>query len=186
MTSKKDQLIEAAIDLFAREGFWNTPTTAIAKYAKVSTGTLFHYFPTKDALIDGVYVQLKNEISAHLRQGYPETEKVRTRLAHICRRYVQWGIHNPSRFSLLEQLRLSSMVSVTARATEENRFIYQVLEECFREGFFVDLPPDYALMVIVTQMDSATKYAIVQSFQGEPLTRHIEQSFEICWRGLSE
>ena len=147
----------------------------------------FTIFPRRAALIDGVYVQLKHEISAYLKRGYPETEGVKTRLAHICQRYVEWGVHNSARSVLLEQIRLSSMVSDTAQrqVTEENRFIFQVMEECFREGFFTDIPQDYALMVIVTQMNTATRYAIVQGLQGKLLTRHVEQSFEICWRGLS-
>ncbi|MCW5843897.1 MAG: helix-turn-helix transcriptional regulator [Caldilinea sp.] len=44
MSDKKQQLLEASIDLFAREGFWNTSTASIAKHAGVATGTLFNYF----------------------------------------------------------------------------------------------------------------------------------------------
>ena len=58
MSDKKQQLLEASIDLFAREGFWNTSTASIARHAGVATGTLFNYFPSKDALIDAVYMHL--------------------------------------------------------------------------------------------------------------------------------
>jgi AcrR family transcriptional regulator len=31
MNEKQKQIIEASIDLFAQQGFWNTPTSRIAK-----------------------------------------------------------------------------------------------------------------------------------------------------------
>ena len=61
MSDKRTQVLEASIDLFAEEGFWNTPTTRIAKHAGVGTGTLFNYFDSKEGLIDSVYMELKRE-----------------------------------------------------------------------------------------------------------------------------
>ena len=49
---KKQALLEAAIELFAKDGFWQTTTASIAQEAGVATGTLFTYFPTKNDLID--------------------------------------------------------------------------------------------------------------------------------------
>ncbi|MCA9956904.1 MAG: helix-turn-helix transcriptional regulator, partial [Anaerolineales bacterium] len=72
MNDKAMQLIEASIDLFAQEGFWNTPTSRIAKHAGVGTGTLFNYFESKDGLIDAVYKQLKQEWMVHLLAGFPQ------------------------------------------------------------------------------------------------------------------
>lgn len=38
MKDKRTQLIEATIDLFSKEGFWNTSTARISKHAGVATG----------------------------------------------------------------------------------------------------------------------------------------------------
>ncbi|MAU41259.1 MAG: hypothetical protein CMF31_06530 [Kordiimonas sp.] len=43
----RDAILEAASRLFAEKGFASTSTRAIAKAANVSTGLVFHYYPTK-------------------------------------------------------------------------------------------------------------------------------------------
>lgn len=44
-------LIDAALTCFARDGYHGATTTAICRQAGVSSGTFFHYFPTKAAVL---------------------------------------------------------------------------------------------------------------------------------------
>ena len=111
MSDKKTQLIEASIDLFAQEGFWNTPTSRIAKHAGVATGTLFNYFESKDVLIDEVYLQLKQEWFDHIIEGFPQNGDIKESLEHVWFRYIDWSVRNPVRYQLLQQLKLSNLVS---------------------------------------------------------------------------
>lgn len=46
-----DALLEAAAILFAKDGFDATNTTRIAERAGVSVGSLYEYFPNKEALV---------------------------------------------------------------------------------------------------------------------------------------
>lgn len=50
-TEKQQKIIEIAIKLFAEKGFANTSTAEIAKLAKVSEGTIFKHYGTKDKLL---------------------------------------------------------------------------------------------------------------------------------------
>lgn len=45
------QIVDVAAPLFAREGYAGTTTSALARAAGVSQGTLFHHFPNKRALL---------------------------------------------------------------------------------------------------------------------------------------
>src|SRR5690606_37882473 len=119
MHEKEKQLIEASIDLFAQEGFWNTPTARIAKHAGVATGTLFNYFASKDVLIDAVYQQLKQEWLGHLMAGYPQAGTLKERVEHIWFRYIDWGLRFPVRYGLLNQLKLSNLVSQEAQQSQD-------------------------------------------------------------------
>jgi AcrR family transcriptional regulator len=47
-------LVEATERVLSRDGFHAATTNAIAKVAGVSIGTLYHYFPTKEALVASV------------------------------------------------------------------------------------------------------------------------------------
>jgi len=47
----RERILEAALRLFAAQGFEATTTRDIAQAAEIATGTLFNYFPTKDAVV---------------------------------------------------------------------------------------------------------------------------------------
>ncbi len=51
---RKQQLLEAAIDLFADKGIGEAKHADIARHVGISTAATFVYFPTREALIDEV------------------------------------------------------------------------------------------------------------------------------------
>lgn len=54
MTEKQENIITAALELFAKEGFKNTATNKIAKQAGVSEGLIFRHFTNKDGLLEAI------------------------------------------------------------------------------------------------------------------------------------
>jgi AcrR family transcriptional regulator len=46
----RQAILRAALELFAKLGFYRTTTKAIARKAGIAEGTLFNYFPTKEDL----------------------------------------------------------------------------------------------------------------------------------------
>jgi AcrR family transcriptional regulator len=188
MTDKQKQLIEASIDLFAREGFWNTPTSRIARHAGVGTGTLFVYFESKAALIDAVYAQLKQEFVSYVVEDYPEDAAVQARFEHIWIRWVDWGVQNPARHNLLLQLRISELVSREVQQPQEEQSAAMVLlvEQAIQEGLLVDIPIMYLAAVFQAQLDTAIRYALDNELTGAELTRHVAQGFEVFWKGVTK
>ena len=45
-------LLEVSLELFVRHGYAGTTVRAIARKAKISPGLMFHYFPSKQALLE--------------------------------------------------------------------------------------------------------------------------------------
>ena len=54
MTEKQGKIVEAALQLFAREGYASTSTSRVAKLAGVSEALIFRHFGTKDGLLKAV------------------------------------------------------------------------------------------------------------------------------------
>lgn len=78
MTLKKDNIINVALELFAKYGYANTSTSKISKQAGVSEGLIFRHFVNKEGLLDAIvsvgtasfevyFEKMKNETSAKQR-----------------------------------------------------------------------------------------------------------------------
>lgn len=62
--AKRQQILEAAVICFAKQGFHATSTAQICAQAGMSPGNLFHYFPTKDAIIQAIAELDRGETAA--------------------------------------------------------------------------------------------------------------------------
>jgi AcrR family transcriptional regulator len=62
-----DAILEAATRVFGERGYAGATTNDIAELAGVSIGSLYQYFPNKDALIVALQAHHKNEIAAAIK-----------------------------------------------------------------------------------------------------------------------
>ena len=63
--ARRDAILAAARHCFARKGFHQTSTAAICAQAGMSPGNLFHYFPTKQAIIAAIVDAEGSETAAY-------------------------------------------------------------------------------------------------------------------------
>ena len=104
----EEKILNAALELFVSKGF-NTPTSEITKKAKVSSGILFHYFPTKDDLILTIYANILEE---YYQSGFVQvdeeimTDRIRfeRNIKKAWLALVQWGVNNWEKCSNLKTL----------------------------------------------------------------------------------
>ncbi len=54
MTEKQEKILQAALQLFAKEGYNATSTSKVAKAAGVSEGLIFRHFGNKEGLLEAV------------------------------------------------------------------------------------------------------------------------------------
>jgi AcrR family transcriptional regulator len=85
--SARDRILAAALPLFVERGFANVRSEDVRAAAGVSNGSLFHAFPTKDAIAVALYVgaigDYQGALLAEIERGRPAAETVRALvLAH--------------------------------------------------------------------------------------------------------
>lgn len=54
----RKQIIDASFELFANEGYSKTSIASVAKKAKVSKGLIYHYFSSKQDILEAIFDQL--------------------------------------------------------------------------------------------------------------------------------
>jgi len=61
MTDKQENILKAALQLFAEQGFDSTSTSKVAKLAGVSEGLIFRHFNNKEGLLSAIMEQGKEK-----------------------------------------------------------------------------------------------------------------------------
>lgn len=99
-----DAILTAAAEVFERSGYDRTTTDAIAERAGVSVGTLYQYFPTKDALLRKL---VERHIAAIVRAltpvilGSDASTDLTTFLSSLTQRYFAVRRKAPRLFQVL-------------------------------------------------------------------------------------
>jgi len=150
-SGKRERILAAALRLFTSHGFQGTPTSQISKEARVSTGSLFHYFPDKNTLIDQLYLSIQKEVAEAMRKNDDRSLPTKERLERFLRGYIAWGMANPEKVRFMEQFYNSPRIGdeVKQQAYDEIRWLLEVCDSAIREGILRDLPPGfYTVMVL--------------------------------------
>jgi len=103
VAGKKEEIMQAALEIIAEQGFHSSPIAEIAARAEVAAGTIYRYFESKEVLISELRRELENEISAALLKDYPADRPLQDRFHHILRGLIGHFIGNPLHFRYLEQ-----------------------------------------------------------------------------------
>jgi AcrR family transcriptional regulator len=126
---KRHSLLNSALSAVAKSGV-AASTLSIAKNARVAEGTLFTYFPTKDDLLNQLYLELKSDLVSHLTAGLMSDTDIKVQFRHLWTRYIDWGMSAPQKHEALRQLEVSHRITAeTENATNAMSRELQILVE---------------------------------------------------------
>jgi AcrR family transcriptional regulator len=118
---KRDAILASAAELVAALGT-SAPTSKIARGAGVAEGTLFTYFPDKDALLAALFLDIEGELARALLSGVPTGLAPRERIRFMWDRLIDWSAANPVRRKALKQLKVSDRIGAESRRCGEGLF----------------------------------------------------------------
>ncbi|EMB2733117.1 TPA: TetR/AcrR family transcriptional regulator [Serratia marcescens] len=107
---KQQALLQAATDIFAEQGL-AAPTSAIARKAGVSEGTLFRYFENKDVLLSAVCDYLLDEMECLLTQSLQGVLPGKDHMQAAWDAYIDWALANPAAYATGNKLMVSGKLS---------------------------------------------------------------------------
>jgi AcrR family transcriptional regulator len=89
----RERILEAAVQLFGERGFEATTTRDVAQAARIAAGTLFNYFPSKEAIVmDLVSRALADAHTEFHERRAHETEPVERSFEQDLFAYVSAGL----------------------------------------------------------------------------------------------
>ncbi len=163
---KHHQIIEAAVRVFSRNGYYNSRVSDIAKEAGVASGTIYLYFKTKDAILVTLFREKMAAWVAHVRAeiaGEPDAvAKIRRLVA------LHFGVleNDPALAEVVQvELRQGHKFFRGASAHEVSAY-FELIGSILEEGQVAgairrDLPVKIATKVLFGAMDQvATSWVL--------------------------
>lgn len=99
--SLRQEILDAAREMFVREGYEATSVRRIAQKAGCSSGILYHYFEDKAAimaqLVRETFGQLNERMSRMAQDDAPPIDRLRRAL----RTYIEFGLEHPHHYGVL-------------------------------------------------------------------------------------
>ncbi len=158
-----DALVEATARILVREGFEKASTNRIAEVAGVSVGSLYQYFPSKEALVAAVIDRHNEEIMGIVRAAL--TEAADMPIEKAVRRLVTVAIEahriNPKLHRVLaEQIpRTGQLKDVEAFNREVHTLVRAYLESRRNEMRKIDV--DMATFICVSAIEAVAHNTVL-------------------------
>jgi AcrR family transcriptional regulator len=159
-----DALLEATARVLMKEGYDRASTNKIAAVAGVSIGSLYQYFPTKEALVAAVIDRHMHEMLQIFREALVKVATLPMEVAARELVAVMFDAHrvNPKLHRVLaEQIpRTGRLENIEAIDREAHALVRGYLEAHRDELDVAD--PDVAAFVCVTAVEALTHAAVVR------------------------
>src|SRR5580692_1781172 len=115
---KGEAILAAALDLFVERGFHGTSVPSVADRAGVAAGTIYHYFASKEALVNALYKRWKAEIATRVTVNFPFDRPPREQFRTIWERMVDFALAHPLELAFLELHHHGSYLDEESRRIE--------------------------------------------------------------------
>jgi len=183
--NKREQILNSALGLFVELGFHGTPTIKIAQKAKVSNGTLFHYFKTKDELIIELYITIKNDLNDFLKAQFQDDDSIQGKFQKIFTLGIQWALNNPEKFSYIQLVLSTPNISVIPEPIlkEQSKMHKDLIEDALIKGIIKKIPNELIESFMSSHFFGVYNY--VCSIEASKRNKAIYDSYELFWSMIS-
>ena len=188
-TGKRERILRAAVDVFARTGYFNAKVSEIARAAGVADGTIYLYFEGKEDLLITIFREQSRVFLTGLREELGRLESPADKIRAIVRYHLETiGADRPLAVVLQVELR-QSLKFISLISHEELReyieTIRQVVEEGVRARVFREVPHRQMIAnAIFGLLDELMTTWILSEKEYAP-TDHAETIAEFVLRGLA-
>jgi AcrR family transcriptional regulator len=105
---KKEQIIQASLELFAKKGFYSTTMPDIAKSIKMSVGNMYNYFKSKDILAKEVIKFISAYWGKQLKDINDQDISSEEKIKAIVTIYFQTAVQKPEMIDYFLRVFLSN------------------------------------------------------------------------------
>lgn len=183
---KRSAILDATLRLISKNGFHGTAMAKVATEAGVSAGIIYHYFESKDDLMDELYRTIKRKFGQAIVESFDQNQPLKTQIRQILGLMIRYYIQRPLESAFLEQYTRSPYYSPQIEA-EVSQYYWPVIE-CLKRAQQEMIVKDLPDAVISTlTFDVATSLAQKQAAGFLNLTDElIERIIDASWEAIRQ
>lgn len=141
MNDKRERILKAAAGEIVENGL-QFQMSAIATRAGIATGSVYNYFPSKSALIEGVYAGVAQEMASAVVVDHPVDASHEIRIRRYIDDYIGFIVADAERIALFEYLdnspalNFKDIAAIFAPLLDYTRHLFQEAQKAkvVREG----------------------------------------------------
>jgi TetR/AcrR family fatty acid metabolism transcriptional regulator len=188
-SDKHRRIIEAAVKVFAKNGFFNSKVSEIARAANVADGTIYLYFQNKDDILICLFEEEMAKVLENMRHALSGITDPPQKLEHFALAHL----------SLMEQHHeLAEIIQVEIRQSSKfmkeysNEQFHQylnIISEIIKEGqaqgvFRQDILPGVAKRAFFGALDEMSRYWVLSSVKKYSITMAAKQISDFFLKGM--
>ncbi|MEM5494257.1 TetR/AcrR family transcriptional regulator [Hoeflea sp. AS16] len=178
-----ERIVRAVIETVAAQGIGATSMASVARAAKVSAGTLYLHFASKEEMLQSVYLKLKRGFHAKLMAS--ATGEPRQAIAGMWRALVDFQQDQPDAFLFLEYAGAAQVLTPEQKAEVAplQGEVNAVIEHAIASGAISVPSVQVAANLLI---GPAMQLARTHALAGTPVPEaEANQTFDRIWLGLT-
>jgi AcrR family transcriptional regulator len=177
-------IYEATLALVLKSGYAELNMAALAKEAGIATGTIYTYFKNKEALINQLYLYLKEEKVRQMFKQYRTADNFYLSFQKLWTAYFKISMNEYHKMMFIEQYAYSSIITATTRKKADALLMPMIdlLQGAQKEQLIKTVEPEIILSSITGAVLEIVRY--YQSKGTKPSKTTIEQCFEMAWTSI--
>jgi AcrR family transcriptional regulator len=188
---KRRQLLDAAVRVFARKGYHASRVGDIAEEAGVAHGLLYHYFKSKDEVLEAVFHENWSLLQLRIASVEETDEPAADQLRHIAAIVLRTWLHLPEVVTVVirEFGRSPELADRIGELAQPIEVIQRTIERGIERGEFrSDIDPQFAATVVYGSIDELlTGWVLGRLPSGEEDVAAAEKALlEVSLRGLQQ
>jgi AcrR family transcriptional regulator len=188
---KRRMILDAAVRVFARQGFHTCRVSDIADEAGVAYGLVYHYFSSKDEILDTLFLDRWDVMLEAIAEADASERSPRDKLHQIATFIVESYRHDPDvmKVIIVEVTRAANTFGRTHLAKIRDAYaqIARIVEQAQTEGRFrKEITPEFAALAFYGSIEQVLTSWIFdsQAVTDEDLERAKRLIVDTICRGL--
>jgi TetR/AcrR family transcriptional regulator, repressor of fatR-cypB operon len=183
--NKRQDILDATLDLIIEEGLPAVTFAKIFKKAGVGSGTVYNYFHSKEELIAQLYRESRQHLGSHALMNYDAAAGLHLRFRCLAWNILIFAIRYPKEFLFIDSYSYSASIPREIRDMEDpaSAEFFKIMAEGQRQGILREMDTMMCFEIVYGIISTIAKGFFAHKYPLDDV--QIQQTLESCWKAIT-